>query len=408
MEGRLMLATHTNSPPPVILSGLLPISSRDSKNLSLETIFTEAHQQKVSDLHWHPNATHYHLYARSRGDLILLAELDMGTGRRWINQLKSLAGLDANLHYQPLDGAFHWPLAPNQQQACRLSIVHTIHGERAVVRLHASSDHPYTLDRLGFTGHDCQRLIQCLERCHGMIIVCGPTGSGKTTTLYALCQHLQKSGKQVMTIEDPVEQPLPNISQTCLYNAQGLSYEAALKGCLRQDPDVLVVGEIRDSESLQWLCHAADCGHLVLTSLHSHRCLDALRRLYHLGMSDMQLAHAVQAVIAQRWITTTDPTLHQQSDESGNNHPNTASPFSSNRHLLVETMVMNESMRAHLRSPPTTWSQEVMMTGENQPFERSLEELYQNDVIDQHQYRKVHQSLGFNGYISNPDFKSRD
>jgi general secretion pathway protein E len=178
----------------------------------------------------------------------------------------------------------------------------TQHGESAVIRLLPKDRGLLAVEKLGFAAHDDRSLRRLLALPHGMIVICGPTGSGKTTTLATALSILNEPTRKILTIEDPVEYEIPGINQSQVKPAIGLTFASALRSFVRQDPDVIMVGEVRDGETAHVAVHAALTGHLVLTTLHTENAAAAVPRLLDLGVEDFLLRSTLRAVIAQRLV----------------------------------------------------------------------------------------------------------
>jgi type II secretory ATPase GspE/PulE/Tfp pilus assembly ATPase PilB-like protein len=222
-----------------------------------------------------------------------------------ISRLKVLAELDTTNHTTPQDGAFKVPL-PHGMAYVRLALMPTVHGERAVLRLmHQRA--AINIPGLGLHPAIEHMIRDVLDRTEGAIICAGPTGSGKTTTLYSLLSHLTTQPLNLVSIEDPVEIHLAGVSQTQLNEKAKLTYAACLKSVLRHDPDVILVGEIRDSESASVALQAAITGHLLLTTVHARGVYEVLLRLQHLGIDPLTIGQGVSLIISQKLIPTLCP-----------------------------------------------------------------------------------------------------
>jgi len=184
----------------------------------------------------------------------------------------------------------------------RVAIMPMQHGESAVIRILPKDRGLLVVEKLGFSHHDEVKLRRLLKLPHGMIVVTGPTGSGKTTTLATVLSILNEPGRKILTIEDPVEYELPGVNQAQVKPAIGLTFAAALRSFVRQDPDVIMVGEVRDSETAHVAIHAALTGHLVLTTLHTESAAAAVPRLLDLGVEGYLLRSTLRAVVAQRLV----------------------------------------------------------------------------------------------------------
>ncbi|MDB5236899.1 MAG: type secretion system protein, partial [Parcubacteria group bacterium] len=184
----------------------------------------------------------------------------------------------------------------------RISLAPTYYGENAVLRLLSLDTHIASLEQLGFTAPQRALLEDAMSRAHGLVLATGPTGSGKTTTIYALLMSLVRQSQSIITIEDPIEYSLDGVSQIQVNGRSGLTFAHGLRSIVRQDPDVIVVGEIRDAETARLACNAALTGHLVLSTLHTNDAASALIRLRDLGIEPYLIASSVTLIIAQRLV----------------------------------------------------------------------------------------------------------
>ena len=220
-----------------------------------------------------------------------------------VSRLKVMANLDIAERRMPQDGRIRLALHDRQVDV-RVSTIPTLHGESVVLRLLDKEAGTLDLDSLGMSPDDHARLLEVLKRPHGIILATGPTGSGKTTTLYAAVQHLKTGREKILTVEDPIEYQLAGIPQVPVNEKVGVTFASALRALLRQDPDVMLVGEIRDGETAEIATQAALTGHLVLSTLHTNDAAGALTRLVDLGVASFLVSATVQAVVAQRLVRT--------------------------------------------------------------------------------------------------------
>jgi general secretion pathway protein E len=218
-----------------------------------------------------------------------------------VSRLKIMADLDIAERRLPQDGRIQLRLK-NRSVDLRVSTVPTLHGESVVLRLLDRTTARIGLNDIGMAEDTLAAFTDVLARPHGMVLVTGPTGSGKTTTLYAAVDHVDSGKENILTVEDPVEYELPSANQVPIQPKIGLTFASALRALLRQDPDVLLIGEVRDGETAQIAVQAALTGHLVLTTLHTNDALSALTRLLDLGVPDYLILNTVEAVVAQRLV----------------------------------------------------------------------------------------------------------
>lgn len=260
----------------------------------------------VSDLHLEAQANDYRWRGRHLGLLEPIQALNTAEGTRIIAALKTAAGLDTTERRLPQDGRLQILATANGVNThvdCRINTLNTLHGEKMVLRLQLSEQEALPLEALGLLPKQLDTIRQILKIPEGLILVTGPTGSGKTRTLYAMLQILAAQAKNIATVEDPVEVTLPEVNQVPIKPSVGLTFATALRAMLRQDPDVLMVGEIRDTETAQIAVQAAQTGHLVLATLHASQPLSAIIRLQQLGIDNYQLASCWQLLINQRLLT---------------------------------------------------------------------------------------------------------
>jgi general secretion pathway protein E len=218
-----------------------------------------------------------------------------------ISRLKIMADLDISEKRLPQDGRISLRIGTRAVDV-RVSTLPSAHGERAVLRLLDKSGNKLTLEAVGMQGDVLQRLLGLIAQPHGIILVTGPTGSGKTTTLYAALQRLDAGRGNIMTVEDPIEYELPGVGQTQVNAKIDLTFAKALRAILRQDPDVIMIGEIRDFETAQIAIQASLTGHLVLATLHTNDAASAVTRLTDMGVEPFLLSSSLLGVLAQRLV----------------------------------------------------------------------------------------------------------
>ena len=218
-----------------------------------------------------------------------------------VARVKILSNLKIDEHRLPQDGRFKFS-SGNTKIALRVSIISTFFGENIVLRLLSESERPLTLSELGFTGRNLTIVEGALKNNHGMILVTGPTGSGKTTTLYSLLNILNSPETKICTVEDPIEYGFRRISQIQVNPKIGLTFAAGLRSLLRHDPDIIMVGEIRDEDTATISIHSALTGHLVLSTLHTNDAPSAIPRFLDLGAKGFLVTSTVNVVIAQRLV----------------------------------------------------------------------------------------------------------
>ncbi|MBR0964108.1 type II/IV secretion system protein [Bradyrhizobium diazoefficiens] len=268
---------------------------------AVNDMFETAVELRASDIHIEPGRTSLVIRMRVDGLLRIAATPTSVPPAAVISRIKILAGLNIAERRLPQDGGARVRAARSELDV-RVAIMPTQHGESAVIRLLPRDRALLSVDKLGFLAGDQSKLRRMLALPHGMIIVTGPTGSGKTTTLATVLSLLNEPTRKILTIEDPVEYEIPGVSQSQAKPSIGLTFATALRSFVRQDPDVIMVGEVRDSETAHVAVHAALTGHLVLTTLHTETAAAAVPRLLDLGVEAFLLRSTLRAVIAQRLV----------------------------------------------------------------------------------------------------------
>ena len=256
---------------------------------------------QASDIHLEPYDNLLRIRMRIDGLLHEMGAPPAALRERIISRIKVLARLDIAEKRQPQDGRMQVAL-PTRQVDLRVSTLPTLHGEKVVLRILDFHGQTWNMSSLGMSDSSQQRLIHAITRPHGMVLITGPTGSGKTRTLYTCLAQLNKPEVNIATVEDPAEIVLPGINQVNVNERAGLSFATALRALLRQDPDILMVGEIRDSETADIAIKASQTGHLVLSTLHTNDAPSTLTRLNHMGIAGFNLASSVVLICAQRLV----------------------------------------------------------------------------------------------------------
>ena len=265
----------------------------------VNSLFFQALQKGASDIHIESAQNKGEVRLRIDGALKKHLDLDKKIIGLVINRIKVIAGLDISEKRIPQDGRTQIMISGKTIDV-RVSILPTYHGERVVMRILSQSEHIPTLEALGFQPDITKSLYKLLNHSHGMILVTGPTGSGKSTTLHACLQHIATPDKNIITVEDPVEYNAENISQIQVNSKVGLTFAAGLRSILRQDPDIIMVGEIRDSETAEIALRSALTGHLLLSTLHTNDATSSLSRLMDMGIENFLVSSTLLGVLAQR------------------------------------------------------------------------------------------------------------
>jgi MSHA biogenesis protein MshE len=267
----------------------------------LQTVFEEAMRTRASDIHIEPQDNSLRVRFRIDGVLHVQMEADAKIASALALRLKLMSGLDISEKRLPQDGRFAVKVR-NSMVDVRLSTMPTQYGESVVMRLLSQNTGLLGLDRLNMPPRVLERLRHAVRRPSGMVLVTGPTGSGKTTTLYATLSELNTTEKKIITVEDPVEYRLPGINQVQVHEKIDLSFERVLRSALRQDPDIVLVGEMRDQTTAEIGMRAAITGHMVLSTLHTNDVISTPIRLLDMGVPRYMVALSLQLVMAQRLV----------------------------------------------------------------------------------------------------------
>ena len=266
-------------------------------------------ETRCSDLFLASEADHVKISVRQLGTVREVARVPAELGRRLISHLKAMAGMDLTERRRPLDGRWIFDDGGEREAAVemRINIVPTLHGEDMAIRMLDRESQLYDLAHLGLEPEQHDQLASMLDSPGGLVLLAGPTGSGKTATIYACIQHLNDGNHKINTIEDPIEFALAGVRQSQVNAAIKLGFHELLRAILRQSPDVIVVGEIRDRETAQTAVHAANAGHLVLATVHASSAAAGPQSLRALDVHTPFLASSLRGVISQRLVRTLCP-----------------------------------------------------------------------------------------------------
>lgn len=267
----------------------------------VNTIFYQALKRRASDIHIETHEKKGEVRFRIDGVLSKHIDLDKSIISLVISRIKVISNLDIAEKRLPQDGRTQIKIAGKSLDV-RVSVLPTYHGERVVMRLLMQAASIPSLEELGFNIATTERFYELLKFSHGIILVTGPTGSGKSTTLHSFLQRLSGPEKNIMSIEDPVEYDAEHVSQIAVNSKIGLTFAEGLRSILRQDPDIILVGEIRDSETAQIAIQAAMTGHLVFATLHTNNATSALTRLIDMGVDKFMVTSTLLGVLAQRLV----------------------------------------------------------------------------------------------------------
>ncbi len=275
--------------------------------LRLKQILLRAYQFTATDIHIEPREDNVRLRYRIDGTLHHSGQMDHRIAKSVLSIVKLLCNLDISKQQIMQDGAFAIQL-PDRRVEMRVSLAPVTHGDKMVIRILDKSRVPSGLGDLGMEPIIYDQVHKLARRESSMMVMCGPTGSGKTTTIYAVLQEMNQEDKNIVTVEDPVEYRLNNVTQIQINAKRNVTFASALKSLLRQDPDVILIGEIRDEDTAQMAVQSAMTGHLVLTTLHARDSLGSIFRLLDLGVESFLLGTALTAVLSQRLMRRLCPT----------------------------------------------------------------------------------------------------
>jgi general secretion pathway protein E len=285
----------------------------------LNALLTQAAKDAASDIHIEPYERSSSVRFRVDGTLREVVQPNRALHAALISRLKIMAELDIAEKRLPQDGRISLRIGGRAIDV-RVSTLPSAHGERAVLRLLDKTESKFTLEALGMSGEVLAAFDRLVHQPHGIVLVTGPTGSGKTTTLYASLGRIDTSTTNILTVEDPIEYELPGIGQTQVNPKIDLTFAKALRAILRQDPDVIMIGEIRDFETAQIAIQASLTGHLVLATLHTNDAPSAVTRLIDMGVEPFLLSSSLLGVQAQRLVRKLCPACRRQ-DAQGHWHP---------------------------------------------------------------------------------------
>ncbi len=281
----------------------------------LQKIMLDAINSGASDIHFEPYEKHYRIRFRMDGVLYEVASPPLAIKEKLASRIKVISKLDISEKRIPQDGRLKLVVSRNKSVDFRISTLPTLYGEKIVMRiLDSTTALQKKIDELGYEPEQLKALLAAIQRPYGMILVTGPTGSGKTVSLYSCLNILNKPGINISTVEDPVEIQLNGINQVNINEKAGLDFASALRAFLRQDPDIIMVGEIRDLETAEIAIKAAQTGHLVLSTLHTNDAPSTLTRLLNMGVPSYNVAASVLLITAQRLARRLCPNCKQPVD----------------------------------------------------------------------------------------------
>jgi type IV pilus assembly protein PilB len=280
----------------------------------LQKMLLDAFSMRASDLHFEPYEHSYRVRFRIDGQLREIASPPIAIKDKLASRIKVISRMDISEKRVPQDGRMKLKVGPDRVIDFRVSTLPTLFGEKIVIRILDPSSAKLGIDALGYEPEEKERLLKAIGRPYGMILVTGPTGSGKTVSLYTCLNLLNEPGVNIATAEDPSEINLPGVNQVNVNDKAGLTFAAALKSFLRQDPDIIMVGEIRDLETADISIKAAQTGHLVLSTLHTNDAPTTLTRMRNMGIAPFNIASSVILITAQRLARKLCPTCRKPAD----------------------------------------------------------------------------------------------
>ena len=289
-----------------------PLEESDHHIIRLwQEIALSAIDEDASDIHIEAQQNSCVVRFRIHGDLCLFKTYPKSDHIRLITRIKILAKLDIAEQRLPQDGRLTMigGNSSGHEIDCRVSTMPTLFGEKIVIRLLRTTNSDLHIDRIGLTDSQIDIVKGCLSRRYGLILVCGPTGSGKTRTLYSFLHYLNHPHLNLCSVEDPIEIRLQGVNQIAYHPKSGLHFDAIIRALLRQDPDVMMIGEIRDSETAKLAVSAAQTGHLVLSTIHTRQALSCIERLRNFGIEPHSIAQNLLFISSQRLIRHRDLRL---------------------------------------------------------------------------------------------------
>lgn len=268
----------------------------------LQKMLLDAYAMRASDLHFEPYEHTYRVRFRIDGELREVASPPIAVKEKLASRIKIISKLDIAERRIPQDGRMKLKVGPEKVIDFRISTLPTLFGEKIVIRILDPSSAQVGIEALGYAPDEQEKLLQAIMRPYGMVLVTGPTGSGKTVSLYTFLNLLNQPGVNICTAEDPSEINLPGVNQVNVNEKAGLTFASALRSFLRQDPDIIMVGEIRDLETADIAIKAAQTGHMVLSTLHTNDAPSTLSRLLNMGVAPFNIASSVNLITAQRLV----------------------------------------------------------------------------------------------------------
>ncbi len=329
---------------------------------TIDDILVMATKSGASDIHCDPRENDILIRFRIDGIMEDAGIIPKRLHEEIIARLKILAGARTDVHFVPQDGRWKSHIS-DKPYNIRISFMPTYHGENAVLRILPMSTVTHlSFSELGFTAYHDRAISKALEKTHGLILITGPTGSGKTTTLHACLNQIAKNPLSIITLEDPIEYEMKGVRQVHIRHNHGVTFASGLRSALRQDPDVIMVGEIRDSETASVAVHTALTGHLVFSTLHTNSALETIPRLLDMGVDHYLLASTLELIVAQRLIRK----LCESCDGHGCDFCRKSGYVG--RSVIAEVCEVNSSIKSMIARRETVSPRECMQTQEFIPL----------------------------------------
>jgi len=278
------------------------LTNNNKLNNIINFILSDATIKNASDIHIEPTSSHIIIRYRIDGILTKILKLPINASLPIVNKLKIMSNLDISEKRIPQDGRFNFKTIYHHNRDCRINCCPSIHGEKIVLRILNPNQKALSINQLNLNKKYNDMLIRSIKQPQGLILITGPTGSGKTNTLYTLLNIINTEKINIITVENPVELTLNGLHQINISNKIKFGFTDALRACLRQDPDVIMIGEIRDKESAEIAIHAAQTGHLVLSTIHANCTIDTITRLINMSIRPFNLINSLSLVVAQRLV----------------------------------------------------------------------------------------------------------
>jgi type IV pilus assembly protein PilB len=302
----------------------------DSDNF-LSNLIAEAKKLRSSDIHIETYEEKCRVRIRIDGLMVERYKLDKTEYPTLVNKIKIMSNLDIAEKRLPQDGRIFFAYQETKFDI-RVSVLPTLHGEKVVLRLLSNDSSSLDINKVGFSSFDLDNYMEGIKRPNGILLISGPTGSGKTTTLYATLKLLNKESRNILTIEDPIEYTLEGVNQVQLKESIGLTFGSALRTFLRQDPDIIMVGEIRDPDTANMAIRAALTGHLVLSTIHTNSAWGTISRLIDMGIPPFLVANTLNTSVAQRLVRLLCPHCREKQEFSVKLYPRQFKPYRSVTH----------------------------------------------------------------------------